>query len=44
MLKKFLKNNQDNFVTKADKGQMTVIMDRAVYNDQMLKILDDANT
>jgi len=42
--KKFLKNNQDIFVTKADKGQVTVIMDRAIYNDQMFRILDDADT
>jgi len=41
---KFLKNNQDIFVTKVDKGQVTVIMDRMAYTDQMLKILDDANT
>jgi len=42
--KKFLKNNQDIFVTKADKGQVTVIMDSATYKDQMFKVLDDANT
>jgi len=42
--KKFLKNNQDIFVTKADKGHVTVIMDRAIYNDQMFKTLDDEDT
>jgi len=42
--KNFLKNNQDIFLTKADKGQVTVIMDKMTYTDQMLKILDDANT
>jgi len=42
--KNFLKNNDDIFVTKADKGQVTVIMNRSAYIDQMLKILDDGNT
>jgi len=42
--KNFLKNNEDIFVTKADKGQVTVIMDKNAYVDQMLKILDDENT
>jgi len=40
----FLKNNDDIFVTKTDKGQVTVIMDKNAYVDQMLKILDDENT
>jgi len=31
-----LKNNIDIFVTKADKGQITVIMDKNVYMDKML--------
>jgi len=31
--KKFLKNKQNIFVTKADKGQVTVIMDRMAYTD-----------
>jgi len=42
--KKFLKNNDDIFVTKADKGQVTVVMDKSAYVDQMVKILDDDNT
>jgi len=29
--KKFLKNNDDIFVTKADKSQITVIMDKFIY-------------
>jgi len=41
--KKFLKNNDDVFVTKADKGQITVTMDKATYIDQMTKSLDDVN-
>jgi len=40
----FLKNNDDILVTKADKGQVTVIMDRSAYNEQMLRILEDENT
>jgi len=42
--KSFLKNNTDIFVTKADKGQITVIMDRNVYMDKMTKLLNDAET
>jgi len=29
--KKFLKENEDLFITKADKGQITVIMDKQTY-------------
>lgn len=42
--KKFLRDRDDIFVTKADKGQTTVIMDR---NDYILKIeslLEDKST
>jgi len=42
--KNFLKNNDDILVTKADKGQVTVIMDRSAYVDQMLRTLDDETT
>jgi len=42
--KNFLKNNDDIFVTKADKGQVIVVMDKSAYVDQMVKILDDENT
>jgi len=40
--KKFLKNNDDTFVTKAEKSQVT-IMDKFTYIDQMTKILDNDN-
>ncbi|XP_071577748.1 uncharacterized protein [Temnothorax nylanderi] len=42
--KKFLKNNQDIFVTKADKGQITVIMNKTDYNDRMKDLLNDNST
>jgi len=42
--KKFLKNNDDIFVTRADKGQVTVLMDKNVYIKQMEEILKDDST
>jgi len=39
-----LKDNKDLFVTKADKGQVTVIMDKRTYIEKMNKTLDDDNT
>jgi len=42
--KRFLKNNDDIFVTKADKGQVTVIMDKTVYTKQMENMLNDEST
>jgi len=42
--KNFLRNNPDIFVTKADKGQVTVIMDRKVYVDKMTQNLEDTET
>jgi len=42
--KKFLKNNPEIFVTKADKGQVTVVMDRNVYVDKMTQMLEDTET
>jgi len=41
---RFLRNNDDIFVTKADKGQVTVIMDRTDYIKQMENMLDDETT
>ncbi|XP_071579989.1 uncharacterized protein [Temnothorax nylanderi] len=41
---RFLRNNPDIFVTKADKGQITVIMDRTDYNDRMIDLLNDEST
>jgi len=42
--KNFLKNNDDLLVTKADKGQVTVILDKNDYVNQMTNILKDGNT
>jgi len=42
--KKFLKNNDEVFVTRADKGQITVTMDKEKYIEQMNNNLNDANT
>jgi len=39
-----LKNNEDVFVTRADKGQVTVIMDKKMYIDQMTVTLEDKST
>jgi len=38
---KFLKNNDDIFVTKADKSQVTVITDKSTYIDPITKTLDN---
>lgn len=39
--KRFLRQNDDVFVTKADKGQFTMIMDKNSYFNQMTKLLTD---
>jgi len=36
--KKFLKDNRDLFVTKSDKGQVTVIMDKQTYINNIRNI------
>ncbi|XP_011869031.1 PREDICTED: uncharacterized protein LOC105562638, partial [Vollenhovia emeryi] len=42
--KKFLHDNKDLFVTKADKGQVTVVMDRLDYTNKMNTLLSDQST
>ncbi|XP_011869607.1 PREDICTED: uncharacterized protein LOC105562989, partial [Vollenhovia emeryi] len=42
--KRFLRDNDDVFVTRADKGQVTVIMDRDDYNKRMTEMLNDQST
>lgn len=42
--KKFLRQNDDVFVTKADKGQVTVVMDKNVYVNQIKELLSDKTT
>lgn len=42
--KNFLRNNDDVFVTRADKGQITVIMDKNTYLNQMTELLSDITT
>ncbi|XP_071576008.1 uncharacterized protein [Temnothorax nylanderi] len=42
--KKFLRDNQDVFVTRADKDQVTVIMDRDEYLEKMTELLNDEST
>ncbi|RLU15076.1 hypothetical protein DMN91_012963 [Ooceraea biroi] len=44
MCRKFLKVNKDIIVTRADKGQVTVIMDRNDYIKKMKELLSDKNT
>lgn len=42
--KKFFKNNDDVFVTHADKGQVTVILNQKNYIDKMNELLNDETT
>ncbi|XP_071573819.1 uncharacterized protein [Temnothorax nylanderi] len=42
--KKFLRDNDDVLVTKADKGQITVILDKNSYVNQMTGMLNDQTT
>ncbi|XP_071576680.1 uncharacterized protein [Temnothorax nylanderi] len=42
--KAFLKNNDDIFVTRADKGQITVVMDKIEYIGRMSDVLNDEST
>ncbi|EZA61673.1 hypothetical protein X777_10505 [Ooceraea biroi] len=39
--KKFFRNNDDLMVTRADKGQVTVILNRSDYYDKMSLLLED---
>ena len=40
----FLKENQNLLVTKADKGNKTVIISAEEYHDKMMELLNDAST
>ncbi len=42
--KKFLKDNNDIFFTRADKGSVTVCLNKNNYIDKMNILLDDINT
>ncbi|XP_011866401.1 PREDICTED: uncharacterized protein LOC105561223, partial [Vollenhovia emeryi] len=42
--KKYLKNNNDLLITNADKGQVTVVMDKNTYIQKMTNLLNDNNT
>ncbi|XP_029664892.1 uncharacterized protein LOC115236523 [Formica exsecta] len=44
LCKEFLRNNDDIFVTRADKGQVTVVMDKKDYLEKMESILNDQST
>ncbi|KAL6423075.1 hypothetical protein ACFW04_010509 [Cataglyphis niger] len=44
LCKEFLRNNDDIFVTKADKGHVTVVMDKKDYLEKMEYILNDQST
>jgi len=44
LCKKFLKENDELFVTKADKGQVTVIIEKQTYLNRMNMTLDDNST
>jgi len=40
----FRKNNEDLVITKADKGQVTVILYEKEYTEKAMRLLDDNNT
>jgi len=40
----FLRNNDDLLITNADKGKVTIIMDKNTYVNQMKVLLNDKNT
>ena len=42
--KSFLKNNPNIFFTKADKGNVTVCLNKSDCNNKMLELLSDNNT
>ena len=42
--KKFIKNNPDIMFTTSDKGNVTVCLYKADYNEKMLKLLSDGTT
>ncbi|XP_071579195.1 uncharacterized protein [Temnothorax nylanderi] len=44
MCKRFLIDNDDVLVTKADKGQITVVMDKSDYINRMTELLNDQST
>lgn len=41
---KFLKQNRDIFLTRADKGNITVAINRSTYNRKMTELLNDTDT
>ena len=44
LTREFLKNNIELLVTKADKGNVTVILNKQNYLDKMQNLLDDSST
>lgn len=44
VIKRFLKDNKDLLVTRADKGQVTVLLDRNAYLTAGLDLLNDQST
>ena len=42
--KLFLQKNTELFITKADKGNVTVILNLSDYNEKMLQLLNDNST
>ena len=42
--KLFLQKNSDSFITHADKGNVTVILNRSYYNKKMLQLINDNST
>lgn len=42
--KKFLKENDNLVITKADKGNRTIVMEKEEYNSKIMDLLNDDNT
>lgn len=42
--KRFLRDNNDIFLTKADKGNVTVVLDKPLYIEKVLSMLSDKST
>lgn len=41
---RFCKKNSNIIFTRSDKGNVTVAMDRTIYNNKVTELLNDTNT
>lgn len=42
--KRFINNNPEIIITRADKGNITVAIDKKTYEQKMLELLEDKDT